>query len=500
MNIKAILPRKGRAQTSKVLVFKKSWIHHVVILIQSMLGILVCSSGREVVVYANQHKYHAPKRRFEELRGQPTGTAYCRHGQDEIREVGQGQGATFKYTKSDLSRSGPDPDVFWINLDKSHERRKVFERELHSVGLLAGSSRIRALQPSMIVIPEELKIPHECKIWDIQNTADQHKLPELKKRPNGRVLIDGLCGRPRNNKKELTVTASHLNALRTAVNSGSDSPYALILEDDLEFAFDVDWHALAASAPQGFAMLQLVTSNEGNLQYLWKKYWQSEGKFMWEQRSDITDFWCAGAYIINKEVLKPVIDQIVRRVTDNGWIAMRIIAGYDCQPSYCCEKFNTDTGETNTIRGGYDFVNKTSYTARSNLLDSACIRAPRGYQADHYIFELARPHSYTLSIPLFRDSRLGVGNVSTVHQEQVRWHSPAFNAIAAIQDELNDHKNGKVKLPPFIRSCPLGHWSDAYQFPDAQEKGPAVNAGPGMADTVMTVETVKQREERPVGR
>ncbi len=46
----------------------------------------------------------------------------------------------------------------------------------------------------------------------------------------------------------------------------------------MEFGFDVDYHALAQSAPEGFAILQLITSNDRNLKYLWKKYTDSDGK------------------------------------------------------------------------------------------------------------------------------------------------------------------------------------------------------------------------------
>jgi len=209
------------------------------------------------------------------------------------------------------NKTGPPPDVFWLNLDKSFERRELFEMELARTGLLVGASRIRGLTPDKVVVPEALKVPHDCK-----TVSEQQYLgwPEFKTRPSGRVFIDGLCGRPRNSKRELAVTVSHLMALRTAVNSGSSSPYALILEDDVEFSFDVDFHALAATAPKGFGVLQLLTSNDGNLKYLWKKYVGSGGRVLWEPRSDVTDFWCAGAYLIDKAVMFPVIERLARKV------------------------------------------------------------------------------------------------------------------------------------------------------------------------------------------
>ena len=352
--------------------------------------------------------------------------------------------------QSDLK--GPVPDVFWINLDKSAERRHYFERQLGSHGILKSSSRIRALSPDNVIVPEEIAVPHECKILTSKSVVD---VPELLKRPRGRILIDALCGRPRNSKRELTVTASHLQALRTAVNSVSESPYALILEDDMALSFDVDYHALAESAPPGFAILQLVTSNDQNLKYLWKKYVDSGGEYLWEQRSDITDFWCAGAYIVNKEVFKPIINRIVRKITSNGWVAMSIIAAYPCKPAVCCAEVDPDHPENEdspnkqqVFYHGWHYNNESLPFGRLRT-NPACMFAPKGYQADHFVFEIARPHAYTLSVPLIGGAGK-VGTNSTLHQEHVQWHKIAFDSIVDMQKEIHD---GKVKLPSFAQKC-----------------------------------------------
>jgi GR25 family glycosyltransferase involved in LPS biosynthesis len=45
---------------------------------------------------------------------------------------------------------------------------------------------------------------------------------------------------------------SHLVAMRTAIYSPTaTSRYALIVEDDVQFPFDIDYEALAATAPEG---------------------------------------------------------------------------------------------------------------------------------------------------------------------------------------------------------------------------------------------------------
>jgi len=127
---------------------------------------------------------------------------------------------------------------------------------------------------------------------------------------------------------------------------------------------------------------------------------------------------------------------------------MTVLAGYNCWPPVCCEENNPDTGEKHVLRSTFDFNNMSSYTVRSKLLNPACVRAPRGYQADHFVFELARPHAYTLTVPLFRGA--STGENSTVHQEQVQWHAPAFRSIDNFQQLL---RRGDVALPAFVRPC-----------------------------------------------
>lgn len=350
------------------------------------------------------------------------------------------------------NKTDPQPDVLWINMDRSFERRRYFEDQLESFGLLRGSSRIRGMTPENVIIPDELSSPGACKMLETRSVSE---VPELMRRPRGRVLVDALCGRPRNTKRELTVTISHLQALRTALNQISDSPYALILEDDMQFAFDVDYQALADSAPKDFAILQLVTSNDQNLKYLWGKYTESKGKFLWEQRSDITDFWCAGAYVVNKEVFKPIINRILRKVTSNGWLGASVIAGYHCKPSYCCamadpdNPANTDSlSKKEVFFRGWDYDNLSIPFGRYRT-NPACQFAPKGYQADHFIYEIARPHAYTLSVPLIGGAGQA-GKNSTLHQEHVQWHAIAFESIHQMQQEL---KSGKVALPAFAKMC-----------------------------------------------
>jgi GR25 family glycosyltransferase involved in LPS biosynthesis len=87
-----------------------------------------------------------------------------------------------------------------------------------------------------------------------------------------RVFITGMCGRPKNSKRELAVTVSHMLAMREAMRD-KRKKYALILEDDMKIVFSaMNWTSLIESAPEDFAVLQLITSNGDYVQKLWNQY------------------------------------------------------------------------------------------------------------------------------------------------------------------------------------------------------------------------------------
>lgn len=361
------------------------------------------------------------------------------------------------------------PDIYYLNLDKSRERRSFMERQLRYYNLLGNAHRVRAYVPEDLWIPPEIKVPDECKVYSgkVALGADNSE---------SRVFIDGHCGRPKNSKRELTVTASHLRALFEAThapnNSLVSSPYALILEDDLQLAFDIDWVSFFKTAPGDFAMLQLVTSNERDVQLLYSKYKKSSGAHLWHKRLDKNDFWCAGAYIVHKERMRPVIDRIVRLLSpgvapkqgagleNDAKLAMTVMAGYSrpCFPKLCCNEVAAPGTVAQDHEHGFENIGKFTVGgggvsggggvgSSAPGTHKACIFAARGYQADHYIFSLARRFTYMLTVPIVGGA--GVGNVSTLHQDHVSMHVGAFARIDSIQSELQ-----RGTLPGFAgRDC-----------------------------------------------
>ncbi len=315
---------------------------------------------------------------------------------------------------------------------------------------LNANHRVRAFSQHSIRIPKELSValPSEClrvsadKIinytWP-DHTTDESSFStsslSSSSSHKANVIVRTLCGRPKNSRRELIVTLSHLRAIHEAVNDLTNpGPYAMILEDDMQFAYTVNWKLLLDSAPPDFAVLQLVTSNEFAVMNLYNVF--TRHNRVWVKRVPKDDYWCAGAYIINKLVLKPLIDGIMSTLAD-GTIQADIIAGYEgpCWPKYCCSKskFNTSL--------------------------PGCVLAARGFQADHYVFSLVNGATYMLTVPMLTGSL--IGNTSTLHQEHVHVHNSAFNRIRKILTTELLTPSFFSKRPAFITSNCSFHFNES---------------------------------------
>lgn len=146
---------------------------------------------------------------------------------------------------------------------------------------------------------------------------------------NYTAITTALCGRGKNKNtpKELGCTTSHLLAMREAIYSKTaTSRYALIIEDDVLFPFDIDIEAMAATAPKGFGILQLFNSNKESLALSWTRYTNNNGE-LWLHSKNLK-FWSTCAYMIDREIMRPVIDAVVNIATD-GWINFKVVAGKD---------------------------------------------------------------------------------------------------------------------------------------------------------------------------
>ena len=172
-------------------------------------------------------------------------------------------------------------------------------------------------------------------------------------------------------------------------------------------------------------------------------------KLLWVRRKDKDDYWCAGAYIINKAVWKPYIDRIFTPIhttttstptttttsstttplhatttTATQWYGVHLIAGYEkphCTPALCCEQ--SIFQHTNPI----------------------CVKSARGYAADNYLFNIPYNQAYMLTVPIVTGGIYG--NHSTLHQDHVSYHISAFHRINQYIDTMI---RGTSPLPAFM--------------------------------------------------
>ena len=316
--------------------------------------------------------------------------------------------------------------VYWINLDRSVERRVSFSEQM--IDLQIRNMRIPAITPSNLKVPSDVGGSRQDANYAKCQFETNQTFEMTPNSDQTLFFIAGLCGRPKNTLKELAVTVSHLYAIYTALNTNDTSKYAIIAEDDVLIPFDVDYDSLILSAPKDFAILQLLTSNDKLLKRNYKTYLQN-GTYLWKPRENhhaINDYWCAGFYIIKKEYFSRILNTIITPINSKAF-RVKVIAGYEdkgCVPSECCEV------KDKIIRRKYP----------------PCVHSPRGYSADHFIYSLFIEQTYMITVPFITSAT--AANQSTLHQEQVGMHATAFDSINRI---ISSMKKGKSPMPNFTR-------------------------------------------------
>lgn len=164
-------------------------------------------------------------------------------------------------SKCDWKKRDDAPEVYYINMDSSKNRKLSMELHLNSVGLRY--KRVRGLTPQEIYIPDDIEktwTNRWCMLQTESNIPNKNTITVSSPFYNYTHIMAAMCGRGkgRNTPKELGCTTSHLVAMREAIYSTTaTSRYALIVEDDVLFPFDVDYNELAMTAPEGFGILQV---------------------------------------------------------------------------------------------------------------------------------------------------------------------------------------------------------------------------------------------------
>ena len=232
-------------------------------------------------------------------------------------------------------------------------------------------------------------------------------------------------------------------------------PYAIIAEDDIRFAYCIDFLKLARSAPKDFTALQLVTSKLECVSNLWKNYLQQNSAELWERR-DSPAFWGSLVYIVDTRKLSKFLKYA--NININGDAKKKAVFEYNLHPppsllAYC--NTNKSIGTTyprifsNT---SLHIKNSGSKLQRVREVDNCNLSFP--ISAETYLFEWMYPTfisrlGFAFGSPLSRNS--------TLHQDHVELHHvKAFRKIVSIREDIKSN-NSIQKLPPGV----LG-FTDSY--------------------------------------
>lgn len=247
-----------------------------------------------------------------------------------------------------------------------------------------------------------------------------------------KIKISGLCGRgrDRNTIPHLLETLTHLLSLSYASNSRdgeATSPYVLVLEDDVQFPFDLDFTKLVESAPPSFGFLQLVTSESGNINKLYHGYLRNSSNF-WIRREDFDDVYSTSADIVNVKVIKPLLEKVLQfksYAQGPPFFDAKIIGGLNtpCCPRECCS-FQMNT-----------FVN-----------NPPCLSVSKGFILHSYLIALFQNVSFVSSIPLAVN---GIEGKFSAGMLQDRFSHDHLNGLKLQRRIVNKYLGEEHSLPLF---------------------------------------------------
>ena len=342
-----------------------------------------------------------------------------------------------------------NPHVYFINQDVNKVRREYTEMKLNSFGFKG--HRIEAVTPvsssynvSILHKPCKRNTPKDIAVILSHLTAMHRAIYDINdgnsSGSNGNSDSKRGSLQPEGRGSERDDSSIPLGGSKKY--SGSQPPrmsdYALIIEDDVKFIFHLNFTALILSAPNDFGVLQLTTSNLEAIDRLWAEYERklSFSKASYDKLNNLEEkqrflekfegnqshtelwteslwgtvsktgrealFWSTQAYLINKKVIKPFIDDVVTSEA-NGDLSFKIINSFN--------------------------QNKCHRTKRYPCILANCLFA------DTYLYAGAGP-TYVTHVPLFTGAAMALS--SELHQEHVAVHKKGFDRIDAITTEIQN--------------------------------------------------------------
>jgi hypothetical protein len=276
------------------------------------------------------------------------------------------------------------PHVYYMNLDKSIATAFAMKQQLEHYGY--NYTRIRA------VTPKDMRLR-------FSNETIEKKTANCK-----------------------ASTTSHLQSIYTAVrdyelntlNHKRRVHYVLILEDDCQFLFDIDWKGLVESVPVNWSILQLTVHNTDTLKAYFKE-WKKFNK-LWVKRTR-PDAYSIGAYLVNMD--SPRIRELFGNPTNDEKTSINIRLNEKKLFSKCnhsdlsmpsrisCQAFGDRSSKFERLKSR-DFKCNHSDSSMQSILDCKALekkvrRYEEGFQIppDHFVYHLGDPHTYTSTVPYF---------------------------------------------------------------------------------------------------
>lgn len=161
---------------------------------------------------------------------------------------------------------------FWINIEKNKLRYDFMSSQFEKYNI--ENKRINAITPS-----------------DFDNILEQ-KRPLTCKYPGCTTC-----------EYEFACLCSHIEAMKEGVKSGDD--YFVIMEDDIQIVFDIDYASIIKTVPHDAEVIQLMVLYGDTVCRLYNYYIMNDNKYIpWKYLLPST-----GMYIISKEGAKKLIDK-----------------------------------------------------------------------------------------------------------------------------------------------------------------------------------------------
>lgn len=182
------------------------------------------------------------------------------------------------------------PKVYWININKSQERRVYMENQFAVLGV--ENQRISAVEAN--------------SFDDLRGNLSILEIP---------------CRR--NTPKDLATVLSHIKAIKACLDDEtSTDDFAIIMEDDVKLIYNIDFAKLIEAAPKPFGILQLASSNPETItKHFFTYNSHNHSSYFTPNKWDMTTkkqgyalYWSAQYYLVNKTLAREKLSFIYHYV------------------------------------------------------------------------------------------------------------------------------------------------------------------------------------------